>query len=204
MNHRIVSSVVMIIFTLFVGAALLFTWAATSVAPSVSSAGYAPDNPHPPSQETDSCLDCHVVDEDTIPVTHRYYNEQTCGSCHRQAPRSFVPHSIEMGDTGCPLCHGDPSRDHGVPESHMRYETGECLLCHPVDPARALREPPPAGLSRSVTGPPLHPTDGPFATCSDCHWVEPRSTLPENHRDLSVETCTECHRNDAGEPVDGE
>ncbi len=62
----------------------------------------------------------------------------------------LVPHSIAMGDARCPLCHGEPARDHGI-----------------------------------------------FEDCDYCHHVEPRSTLPDNHRDFGVETCLDCHEPEA-------
>ena len=193
MNHRIVSTVVLIIVALFVGAAALFAWTATAITPPDWHSIPAPDNPHPPAKHTDPCLECHNLQRASIPVTHRHYGVDTCGSCHRQAVRVLVPHSIEMGDARCPLCHGEPARDLGVPESHLRYESGECLLCHPVDDRFRTRQPAPAGLSRSHTDPIPHATDGIFEDCDYCHHVEPRSTLPDNHRDFAPETCLECH-----------
>jgi hypothetical protein len=192
-NHRIVSTVVMIIVAMFIGATALFAWAATIVAPPESGASYAPENPHPPSRRTEPCLDCHTPDAGTIPVTHRNYPVETCASCHRQAPRVLVPHSVGMGDARCPLCHGEPARDLGIPESHLRYETGECLLCHPVDPDSYYKQPPPAGLSLSYAAPIPHVTDDIFADCSYCHHLGPRRSLPENHRDFALETCMDCH-----------
>ncbi len=193
MHHRIVSTVVVIIVALFVAASGLFAWAVAAVSPPSSDSIPAPDNPHPPATQTDACLQCHNLEQESIPITHRHYSENTCASCHRQAIRVLVPHSIAMGDERCPLCHGEPARDHGVPESHLRYESGECLLCHPVDDRFRDRQPPPAGLSRSVTDPMPHPTDGIFEDCNYCHHVEPRSTLPDNHRDFAMETCLDCH-----------
>lgn len=194
MNHRIVSAVVVTIVALFLGAAGLFTWSASLVAPSRSSASFAPDNPHPSSRRTDSCLDCHSTARSTIPVTHRNFGLRTCESCHRPAVPVLVPHSVAMGDVRCPLCHGDPARDLGIPANHVRYETRECLLCHPVDTDHYDKVPAPAGLSLSYAAPLPHATDGIFKDCSYCHTVASRRSLPENHRDFAQETCMDCHR----------
>ncbi|MDP2401930.1 MAG: hypothetical protein Q8M66_08130, partial [Actinomycetota bacterium] len=168
MNHRIVSTVVMVIVALFVVAGGLFAWAAAIVAPLDSGAAPAPNNPHPADARTDACLDCHSVGQSSIPMTHRNYALQTCESCHRPALRVLVPHSVAMGDVRCPLCHGDPTRDFGIPASHLRYEAGECLLCHPVDPEQSYKNPRPAGLSRSYAAPIPHPAGGIFADCEYC------------------------------------
>ena len=204
MHHRIVSTMVVIIVALFVGAAGLFTWAATALTPPDVPLVGAPDNPHPPARRTDPCMECHRTEDGTMPVTHRNFSLDNCESCHRPAVRVLVPHSIAMGDARCPLCHGEPARDLGVPESHLRYETGECLLCHPVDTRYYDRQPPPAGLSLSYAAPVSHPTDGIFSDCSYCHHVEPRSSLPENHRDFAPETCIDCHEIEDREPGDDE
>jgi len=191
-NHRIVSTVVMIIVALFVGAVALFAIAAEAVAPRDGVAA-TPNNPHPPASRTASCPDCHNAELGSIPTTHRHFSVKTCGSCHRPTERVRVPHSIAMGDSRCPLCHGEPARDFGFPVSHLRYESGECLLCHPGDPGNDDEVPPPAGLSKSPADFVTHPLDGTFKDCSYCHHVESRSTLPENHRDFAVDTCMDCH-----------
>ncbi len=182
----------MIITTLFAAAVVLFASAAASVTPGVGAVP-APNNPHPPSQHTDVCSECHSIDLVSIPVTHRLFSPDTCDSCHSPSVRVRVPHTIAMGDSRCPLCHGEPARDFGIPASHLRFETRECLLCHPVDPARSDREPPPAGMSKSPANSIPHPLDGTFKDCSYCHHVLARSTLPENHRDFAADTCGDCH-----------
>ena len=193
MNHRIVSTVVTIIVALFAVAAGLFAWVAVVVTPA-NGAIYAPDNPHPPAPETDACLDCHTTAEGTIPVTHRHYAVETCGWCHRPSVRVLVPHSVSMGEARCVLCHGEPGRDLGMPEGHRRFDSDGCLLCHPVDERFANRRPAPAGLSLAYAMPTPHPAGGIFERCDYCHHVDPRSNLPENHRDFAVETCLDCHR----------
>lgn len=192
MNHRIVSTLVVILTTLFVAAVLLFAGAAASVAPGVGAVP-APDNPHPPAQHTEACVECHNSGLLSIPVTHREFSPGTCESCHSPSVRVLVPHSIAMGDSRCPLCHGEPARDFGIPVSHLRFQTRECLLCHPVNPAKSDVEPPPAGMSKSSAGIIPHPLDGTFRDCSYCHHVLARSTLPENHRDFAPDTCGSCH-----------
>jgi hypothetical protein len=186
--------VVAVIVALFVVAGSLFAWASASVAPLASGAASAPNNPHPADATTDACLDCHSFGQATIPATHRHYAVHTCESCHRPALRVLVPHSVAMGDVRCPLCHGDYKRDHGIPASHLRYETGECLLCHPVDPDQAHKNPGPAGLSRSYAAPIPHPVGDIFEDCEYCHHSGPKQSLPENHRDFALETCMDCHK----------
>jgi hypothetical protein len=105
-----------------------------------------------------------------------------------------------MGDTRCPLCHGEPARDLGIPASHLRFETAECLLCHPVDADRYDKKPPPAGLSLSYAAPLPHETVGMFEDCSYCHHDGPTQSLPENHRDFALETCMDCHDRMAKHP----
>lgn len=192
MNHRIVSTVVTIIVALFAVAAGLFAWVAVSVTPP-NGVVHVPDDPHPPAPETEACLQCHTVDDGTIPVTHRNYQVETCGWCHRPSIRVLVPHTVAMGEERCVLCHGEPGRDLGMPEGHLRFESDGCLLCHPVDERFSHRRPAPAGLSLAYAQPAPHPVDGIFERCDYCHHVEPRANLPENHRDFAVETCTDCH-----------
>jgi len=188
---------------MFVAAVLLFAGAAASVAPGVGAVP-APNDPHPPSQQTEACAGCHNIDLNTIPVTHRYFSPDTCGSCHSPSEPVRVPHSIAMGDSRCPLCHGEPARDFGVPASHLRFETRECLLCHPVDPARSDEEPPPAGMSKSPADSIPHPLDGIFKDCSYCHHVLAGSTLPENHRDFIMDMCGDCHEPGGPDATGGE
>lgn len=192
MNHRIVSTVVIIIVTMFSAAALLFTWAAVLVAPA-DGAVYAPADPHPPARRTADCVGCHTVGDGSIPVTHRNYRVETCSACHRPSVRRLVPHAITMGESRCVLCHGEPARDLGMPVSHLRFESGECLLCHPVDHRFYDRQPAPAGLSLNFAADIAHPLGGVFEDCDGCHHVEARSTLPDNHREFAVETCMDCH-----------
>jgi len=193
-NHRIVSAVVVVIVALFVSASVLFAWSAATVDPSEGATAFAQNNPHPASRRTDSCRDCHTTASDTLPVTHRNFDVRTCASCHRPALRVLVPHSIAMGDARCPLCHGDPARDLGMPANHVRYKTKECLLCHPVDPDHYDEKPAPAGLSRSYAAPLPHATDGIFKDCAYCHHIEWGRSLPASHRDFAVETCLDCHK----------
>ncbi|KAF0208771.1 MAG: hypothetical protein FD171_412 [Actinobacteria bacterium] len=203
MNHRIVSTLVTILTTLFVAAVVLFAGAAVSVAPGIGAVP-APNNPHPASQHTEACIECHNIDLVSIPVTHRLFNVATCESCHSPSVRVQVPHSVAMGDSRCPLCHGEPARDFGIPVSHLRFETRECLLCHPGDPAMSGKEPPPAGMSKSPANSIPHPLDGTFKDCSKCHHVLPASTLPENHRDFAADTCRDCHESAGPDATGGE
>lgn len=198
MNHRIVSTLVVILTTLFVGAVVLFAGAAASVAPGVGAVP-APDNPHPPAQHTEACIECHNIGLLTIPVTHRLFSLGTCESCHSPSVRVRVPHSIAMGDSRCPMCHGEPARDFGIPASHLRFETRECLLCHPVDSDKSDKDPEPAGMSKSPAGTIPHALDGIFEDCSYCHHVLARSTLPENHVDFAADTCWDCHEGAAAD-----
>ena len=192
MNHRIVSTVVTMILVLFVGAVVLFAGTASSIAPLVGAAS-APNDPHPPSRQTAACNECHDVEQDTIPTTHRNFGLGTCSSCHRASEPVLVPHSIAMGSDHCVLCHGEPARDFGMPVSHLKYAPGECLLCHPVNADKYDVEPSPAGLSRTPADSAPHALDGIFKNCSYCHHVASKSTLPESHRDFTAEMCGDCH-----------
>lgn len=198
MNHLIVSRVVALIAALFVVVAGLFAWIAAVQAPAENLT--AVDIPHPAEEQIEDCAECHTVDEGTVPVTHRYYESATCGSCHRQARRVLVPHSVEMGDVRCPLCHSDPGRDHGMPANHLGYLTDECLLCHPVDPDRTRVQPQPAGLSRSPLVEIPHATTDFFEDCTACHEMGGRRPLPDNHATFSGEICLDCHEPEAEEP----
>ncbi len=193
MNHRIVSTVVVIIVAVFAAAAGLFTWAMATVTPPSTTRLTVPQNPHADTRRTERCLECHTTEQATIPVTHRHFSVSTCEWCHTPARRVLVPHSITMGDVRCPLCHSDPDRDHGVPANHLGYKTDECLLCHPVDAQYYSRKPAPAGLALSYAAPIPHQTDGLFEDCTYCHQIGERRSLPANHRDFAMETCTDCH-----------
>lgn len=192
MHHRIVSTVVALIVALFTFASVLFAWATATLAP-LPEPPFIPENPHAPLRRTQPCLECHNTDLGTIPITHRRFDVHTCDSCHRQAPRLLVPHSVTMGDERCLFCHGEPTRDLGIPESHLRYETRECLICHPVDGRYYDRQPAPAGLFRRPANPIPHPRDGIFEDCFYCHQIGEPDTLPVNHRRFGLDTCTECH-----------
>lgn len=198
MNHRIVSRVVVLITGLFVAIAALFAWIATVQAPA-DRVAVAVDIPHPPGRRTENCGECHTAEAGTAPPTHRYFKQATCPTCHLPSKRILVPHSIAMGDVRCPVCHSDPARDYGMPVNHLRYETGECLLCHPVDPIRDTRRPEPVGLSRVPAPVITHPTTGVFTECTSCHEMEGRRPLPENHAMFAGETCEDCHEPGAEE-----
>lgn len=193
MNHRIVSAVVWILVTTFLGVALLFAWVEDVRAPERPASTPAPNIPHPPEQRDRDCRQCHVISEGSLPATHRRFTLDTCDVCHEPSVRVLIPHSISMGETGCPMCHGDTQRDQGVPASHLRYEPGQCLLCHPIDGDRADRRPPQAGLMRSPAPDVPHETGGIFTQCPDCHQLSGRNQLPGNHRWLETVTCLRCH-----------
>jgi transcription elongation factor Elf1 len=191
-NHRIVSTLVVVIVALFAVAAAAFTWTASATAP-LTGAAAAPGNPHPPARRTESCMECHSAELGTIPATHRNFSLKTCESCHQTIEAVRVPHSVAMGDSRCPLCHGEPARDFGMPAGHLQYKTEECLLCHPVSADNYDKEPEPAGLSKSPANVTPHVLDGVFEDCDYCHHTELQSTLPESHKDFALDTCDECH-----------
>jgi hypothetical protein len=188
--------VVVIIVILFAVAAGMFAWAAALLTPAGSFASSAANNPHPSSRRTDACLTCHNTRQGTIPVTHRDYALRSCASCHHTALQVLVPHSVAMGDARCPVCHGDPGSDHGIPRNHLRYKTDECLLCHPVDGDRYLKTPPPAGLALKEAPMIPHIIGGLFGDCSYCHPVGGTHPLPVSHEAFAQETCLDCHRAD--------
>lgn len=194
MNHRIVSRVVTVIVALFLTTALVFAWVADIRAPERVTAPSAPDIPHPPEARDDDCRHCHVSARDSLPVTHRSFELDTCEACHRPSTRVQVPHRVSMGERKCPMCHGDPKRDHGMPERHLLYEPGQCLLCHPPDPRRVDTDPLPAGISSSPAPEITHPVKGLFADCPDCHQLTGGRRLPVSHLRLKVDTCRLCHQ----------
>ncbi len=194
MNHRIVSAVVTVIVALFVLAGVLFAASLAAITPHNAVVASAPNDPHPTTRRTEDCRSCHRADEGTVPVTHRTYSNASCPVCHEKAVPVLVPHSIAMGDVRCPLCHSDPTHDHGIPADHLRYETDECLLCHPVDADDYMREPPAAGLSAIEANAIPHPVDAYFADCTDCHRAAARGSLPASHRMFAIETCLDCHQ----------
>ncbi|HET6351716.1 MAG TPA: hypothetical protein VFG89_06290 [Coriobacteriia bacterium] len=198
MNHRIVTAVVIVIVSLFALAAGLFAWSLQAVTPPHSVVGAAPADPHPPIRQTQDCLECHRVESGTMPVTHRTFTRATCSKCHAASVPVLVPHSVSMGDIRCPECHSDPNRDHGMPRNHLRYTSGQCLLCHPLDSDNYAKTPGPAGLAAESAGTIPHPTNRYFFDCTYCHQVGLRDSLPANHRDFAAETCLDCHRVAAG------
>lgn len=193
MNHRIVSAAVSLLVALFVGIALLFAWVADVRAPQRPPSASAPDIPHPPEFRDEDCRRCHIIEEDSLPETHREFNLDTCDSCHEPSTKVLIPHSISMGESGCPTCHGDPVRDFGVPESHLDYEPGQCLVCHPVDGDLVDQRPKPAGIAKSAAPDVVHETGGIFADCPDCHQLTGTRALPSNHAWLEQSTCLRCH-----------
>lgn len=202
MNHRIVSAVVYLLLAVFVVVALLFAWVAEVRGPERAQAA-APDIPHPPEQRDEDCRRCHIIAEGSLPVTHRAFTLSTCDECHDPSPRVLIPHSIAMGETGCPTCHGDPIRDFGVPENHLDYEPGQCMLCHPVDGDRVNDRPRPAGLARSNAPDVVHEVTGIFESCPKCHQMTGEFRLPDNHRWLEQSTCLQCHEAPSGDRPPG-
>ena len=192
MNHRIVSTVVAIIFAFFILAAGIFAWAVTTAGTGDRASNITPNNPHAPVRATRYCFDCHSLEEGFYPITHRYYRENQCGACHLQSRLALVPHAIDMGSEGCPVCHSDPELEFGFPESHLRYSTDQCLLCHPVDSDYASRRPLRAGIMKWQARVVPHPTDGVFTRCTYCH-KEELDSLPQNHHFFAESTCLTCH-----------
>lgn len=195
MNHRIVNVVVIGIVALFAAAALLFAWAAAARVPETARVTTTSvDTPHPPEQRTRDCKRCHKVENGNLPLTHRAFPVDGCGSCHEVARVVRVPHSVSMGEDGCPLCHGDPSRELGIPDSHLRYEERQCLLCHQVLAEEAATEPEPAGPSLSPAPVVPHQLGGFFSDCGYCHQLRGDHPLPISHEQFTQVTCLECHK----------
>lgn len=198
MNHRIVNVVVLGIVAVFTAAAALFAWAAAARVPDNARVTTTSiDTPHPPEQRTRDCKRCHTIDNGNLPLTHRAFPMDGCGSCHKAARVVRVPHSVTMGEDGCPLCHGDPSRELGIPDSHLRYEERQCLLCHQVLPEEEGADPRPAGPSLSPAPAIPHELGGFFSDCGYCHQLRGDNPLPVSHEQFTQATCLECHEREA-------
>ena len=98
-----------------------------------------------------------------------------------------------MGDVRCPLCHGDPGSDFGMPRGHLAFHEKRCSFCHDGDPAKASVQPKPAGESASVKPAMTHPASGAFANCLYCHRIGSKPSLPRSHETFAQQTCQWCH-----------
>jgi hypothetical protein len=192
MNHRIVTFVVGVIVFLLATTALAFAWSISARVPATLSQSPTTDTPHPVTGANADCIACHARDW-KMPVTHRYFTNDSCRSCHFAKPVVLVPHSVSMGNSRCPLCHGDPDSDFGMPRDHLAFKEKRCLFCHEGSAAHAFTAPRPAGPS-SRTKPTLtHPVTGAFAHCLYCHRIGSNPSLPRSHEAFAQETCLWCH-----------
>lgn len=198
MNHRIVSVSVLLIIGMFAVAAFVFAGTIDIRLPFTASGPQVAPIPHPRAALDSDCSECHRIDEGTLPVTHRNYSQQTCRSCHRLSPPVLIPHSVELGETGCPLCHADPNRNLGMPRSHLTYPERQCMFCHSVEERRAGVEPRRANVWRSPAPDITHETTGIFSDCISCHDVDGTPPMPPNHERFEAETCVWCHEQAEG------
>jgi hypothetical protein len=190
-NHRIVTVVVGMIITMLVGTALAFAWSVQARVPASLSLSTPVTIPHPITARNDSCTACHAGAG--VPLTHRYFTNAACPSCHTPRAIILVPHSVSMGNERCPLCHGDPDSDLGMPRDHLTFHERRCLFCHDGDGAKASIVPRPAGASASVKPPLTHPITGAFVHCLYCHRIGSNPSLPASHESFAEETCVWCH-----------
>jgi len=197
-NHRIVSGVVTLIVATLFAVALMFAWVIDVRSPAAGT-GAAQPIPHPVAGEASACGGCHTLDEDSLPLTHRFYDWETCEGCHELASPALVPHSVSIGTERCPLCHGDPKRDLGMPLSHLGYPKDQCLFCHPPDESKSDRTPEPAGESVSPRPSVTHGVGGAFDNCLYCHKIDGTPPMPESHWAFELQTCLWCHPKSATE-----
>jgi hypothetical protein len=192
-NHKIVSVVVGLILALFLAMSLAFAWAVEVRVPESTQPRSRVLIPHPLRGESADCMKCHASGSMAVPLTHRFFATGSCLSCHDWRPVVLVPHSIAMGDSRCPLCHGDPSQDLGMPEEHLRFTDKNCTFCHKLDGDKWGVQPKPAGLSDMVKPALTHPVSGAFENCLYCHRIGGKPSLPSNHAALAQDTCQWCH-----------
>jgi hypothetical protein len=192
MNHRIVTAVVTTIIALLVATSLAFAWSIEARVAASKVVAVPVTIPHPVSPRNDACTGCH--NGTGVPPTHRYFVNAACQSCHSSRVVTLVPHSISMGDARCPLCHGDPDSDLGIPRDHLAFhEQQRCLFCHDVDGAKASTEPTVAGVAARALPPLTHPLSGAFAHCLYCHRIGGTPVLPASHISFTEESCRWCH-----------
>ena len=196
MNHRIVNAVVGVIIVMLLGTALAFAAAIQARVPASLRVSVPASIPHPVTGRNADCTSCHSGAG--VPLTHRYFITASCPSCHPSRAIIEVPHSIAMGNSHCPLCHGDTNSDLGMPEDHLAFKEKHCLFCHVVDGRKATREPVPAGESAAVKPALTHPVDGAFRHCLYCHRIGSNPSLPRSHEAFTQETCGWCHTPAAG------
>jgi len=193
MTHRIVSTVVSIILAMFVVAALVFALAIQVRVPAAAGGANAMLIPHPVDGRAAMCPECHKVAGGSLPLTHRNYAGSRCMMCHGQKAIIEVPHSVAMGDGRCVLCHGDPDQDLGMPTDHLTFKDKRCLFCHRGDSRKAGVSARPAGESAAYKPPLKHPETGAFRTCTYCHRINGKPSMPTSHAAFVTEMCLWCH-----------
>jgi hypothetical protein len=192
-NHRIVTVSVTAVLAIFAIAALLFAGAIQARLPFTPAEPRTMPIPHPVEAADSDCSECHTIGERSLPVTHRNYSQDTCRSCHRLSPPTLITHDDELGETGCPLCHGDPSRDLGMPRDHLDYPPGQCTFCHRVSPNHADVSPRRTGSWLTRAPQITHPVEGVFEECVRCHEVDGTPPMPDDHERFEPQTCLWCH-----------
>lgn len=193
MTHRIVSVVVGLILALFVGAALIFALAIQVRVPASAGGASAILVPHPTDQRAAECPECHKVSGGSLPLTHRNYATGRCLMCHPQKVVIEVPHEVSMGNERCVLCHGDPDQDFGMPADHLAFTDKRCLFCHRGDTRKEWISAKPAGEMASVKPPITHPATGAFRTCTYCHRIGGKPSMPTSHASFTTSLCLLCH-----------
>ena len=191
MNHRIVTAVVGLIIAMLVGTALAFAWSIQARVPQSAAQMMPVTIPHPISARNDACTHCHSGAD--VPLTHRYFTDSSCASCHPPRAITLVPHSVSMGNTRCPICHGAYDSDLSMPSDHLAFREKRCLFCHDVDASKASTEPAAAGVAAGVVPALTHPVTGAFAHCLYCHRIGGNPSLPRSHESFAEETCGWCH-----------
>ena len=191
MNHRIVSAVVGLIIAMLVATAFAFAWSVQARVPASTAHTMRVTIPHPISARNDACTHCHFGGG--VPLTHRFFTNDACPSCHSQRPITLVPHSVSMSNDRCATCHGDPDSDYNMPSDHLTFREKRCLFCHDADGAKASTEPKAVGVAAEVLPKLTHPVTGAFEHCLYCHRVGSKPSLPRSHQAFAEETCSWCH-----------
>lgn len=97
-----------------------------------------------------------------------------------------VPHPIGPR-TECTICHArDAVRPY--PVNHTRFEQSYCVLCHEPALVEDGAQVEPAAVPAI-----LHRVEDQADKCLACHDLDGLAPFPDNHTDLTTDTCLMCH-----------
>lgn len=118
-----------------------------------------------------------------------------------EVPGTGEPHSVPhpIGPrTDCAVCHGSEAVL-PFPDDHSSFDQELCTLCHEPTLTEGER----VAATISVPGIP-HLVEDHEDQCIDCHAPDGFDPFPENHVDLSADTCLFCHEMAEDEEVPDE